>query len=102
MPTTPTLHPAATEDSLERLARRRAGAKLGWYVHASVYVLVNLLLATLSLASGRHWAVFPALGWGLGLAVHGVVVFFVASGGLHERMVQAERDRLQAARGVRP
>lgn len=96
------LHHADAQDPVERLARKRAGAKLGWYVHASVYVLVNLLLATLSLASGRHWAVFPALGWGLGLAVHGVVVFFVASGGLHERMVQAERDRLQAARGVRP
>ena len=40
---------------LERLARKRAGAKLGWYIHASVYIAVNLLLAALSAASGRHW-----------------------------------------------
>ena len=53
-------HPTA--DPIERLARRRAGAKLGWYLHASVYILVNLLLVTLSVASGRHWAVFPAVG----------------------------------------
>lgn len=82
-------------DPIERLARKRAGAKLGWYMHAGVYLLVNLLLVTLSASSGRHWAVFPALGWGIGLAVHGAVVFLVAGGSdLHERMVQAERDRI--------
>ncbi len=26
------------EQDLERIARRRAGAKLGWYIHATVYV----------------------------------------------------------------
>ena len=62
---------------LERLARKRAGAKMGWYIHATVYIAVNLLLAMLSAMSGRNWAVFPAFGWGIGLAVHGVVVFLV-------------------------
>jgi hypothetical protein len=33
------------------------------------------LLALLSAMSDRHWAVFPAFGWGIGLAIHGVVVF---------------------------
>jgi hypothetical protein len=92
------LHATTTDDpleGLERLARRRAGAKLGWYIHASVYVLVNLLLLTLSYSSGRHWALFPLLGWGMGLLVHGVVVFLVTGGaGLYERMVQAERKHL--------
>lgn len=84
-------------EALERLAQRRARAKMGWYAHASVYLLVNLLLVTLSASSGRHWAVFPALGWGLGLLVHGVSVFLLASGSdLHERLVQAERDRIFA------
>ena len=36
-----------TTDPIERLARRRAGAKMGWYIHASVYLLVNLLLVAL-------------------------------------------------------
>ena len=35
-------------DALDRLAQRRAKAKMGWYMHASVYLLVNLLLVTLS------------------------------------------------------
>lgn len=87
-----------TQD-LEQLARKRAAAKLGWYVHAAVYLAVNLVLAALSAASGKHWAVFPALGWGVGLLAHGAVVFIVTGGaGLHERLVQQERERLQLQR----
>ena len=81
-------------DSIERQARRRAGAKMGWFIHAFVYLAVNLVLAVLSAASGRHWAVYPALGWGLGLAIHGIVVFLVAGGGLYERLVAHERRQL--------
>jgi hypothetical protein len=84
---------------LERLARKRAGAKMGWYIHATVYIAVNLLLALLSAMSDRHWALFPAFGWGIGLAVHGLVVFLVTGGaGLHERLVQQERKRLTLQR----
>jgi hypothetical protein len=89
-------------DNIERLARRRAGAKLGWYIHAGVYIAVNLLLALLSAMSDRHWAVFPAVGWGIGLAIHGVVVFVLTGGGgLHDRLVQQERERLSAQRDAR-
>lgn len=89
-----------TRNPLERLARRRAHAKLGWYTHACVYVIVNLALVAMAAASGRNWAIFPALGWGLGLAIHGAVVFVLAGGtDLHERMVQVERERI--ARGGR-
>jgi hypothetical protein len=86
-------------DDLERTARRRAGAKLGWFIHATVFVLVNLMLAALAASSGRNWAIFPAFGWGLGLAIHGVVVFVLTGGaGLHDRLLQRERDRLQLQR----
>lgn len=89
------LFPDHSRDPMERLARRRAHAKLGWYTHACVYVLVNLVLVAISAASGRNWAIFPALGWGLGLAIHGAMVFVLAGGtDLHERMVQAERDHI--------
>ena len=86
-------------NDLERLARRRAGAKLGWYIHAAVYLAVNLMLAFLASMGDRNWAIYPALGWGLGLAIHGAVVFLVTGGaGLHERLVQQERKRLQLQR----
>lgn len=81
--------------TLEREARRRAGAKLGWYIHAGVYLCVNTLLAVLSAMSDRSWAIYPALGWGLGLAIHGVVVFFVTGGGgVYQRLLEQERTRV--------
>ena len=87
------------DTQLEALARKRASAKLGWYIHALVFILVNLLLATLSYSSGRHWAIFPFLGWGVGLAVHGAVVFFITGGsGLHEKLLQQERERITLQR----
>lgn len=92
--------PTSMQDTrLEQLARKRADARLGWYIHATVYIIVNLMLAALSAMSDRHWAVFPAFGWGIGLAVHGLVVFLVTGGaGLHERLVQQERQRLALPR----
>jgi len=84
---------------IERLARRRAAAKLGWYIHAIVYITVNLMLALLAASSGRNWAIYPIVGWGIGLAIHGAVIFLVTGGaGLHERLVQRERNRLQLQR----
>jgi hypothetical protein len=79
------------------MARRRARAKVGWYTHATVYIAVNSVLALMSTFRGQHWAVFPALGWGLGLAIHGAVVFLV-SGRLYQRLLQQERNRLSLQR----
>lgn len=88
--------PSLPDANLERTARRRAGMKLGWYIHAGVYLAVNLLLAVLSARSGHGWAVYPALGWGLGLAIHGIVVFVVAGAGAYEGLVERERRHLRA------
>jgi hypothetical protein len=92
---------ALNPEQIERLARKRAGAKLGWYTHAAVYVVVNLFLFALSPYGFGHrvWSVYPLLGWGLGLALHGISVFLLGAGGdLRERMVQKERERLQRER----
>ena len=90
--------PLRDAQRLDRLAHRRARAKLGWFIHAAVYAAVNAGLVALSLGSGRHWAVYPLLGWGLGLFFHGLAVWAFAPGGsLMGRMVERERARLQAA-----
>ncbi len=87
-----------TQD-LDRIARKRAAAKMGWYIHAFVFLAINLLLAVLSASSGRHWVVFPFFGWGLGLAIHGIVVFVLTGGaGLHDKLVARERERLSLQR----
>lgn len=92
--------PLPAHDPIERQARRRAGARMGWYVHATVFLAVNAVLAALSLSAGRHWAVYPAMGWGLGLLIHGLVVWLVlGGGGLQERLIAQERERLLRERG---
>jgi hypothetical protein len=87
---------SADPDHLERLARRRASAKMGWYFHAFVYVLVNLLLILLATSNGQNWYMYPLLGWGLGLLIHGAAVFLVApGGGLYDRVLERERKSLR-------
>ena len=85
-----------TED-IEARARRRVSMKMGFYIHAAVYVIVNLGLFAISAMSGRgHWTFWPLAGWGLGLAIHGIVTFVNLRGeGLRERMVQDEIERLR-------
>ena len=92
-------------DEIERIARKRAGAKLGWFIHAAVFVVVNLFVFSMSqYAFGtRPWSVKPLLGWGLGLALHGISVWFLgAGGGLRERLVQREREALLREQDRRP
>ncbi|HWI84454.1 2TM domain-containing protein [Ramlibacter sp.] len=89
------MRPLSPED-LERLAHKRAGAKLGWYLHAAIYLVVNLFLTVLAFVFGYTWTIYPVLGWGLGLAFHGIAVFFLGAGaGVRERLVRRERERLQ-------
>jgi len=92
-----TLH--LSEAELERLARKRAGMRAGWMIHGAVFVAVNALLAFLALSAGRTWAIYPFLGWGLGLAIHGAVVLAALPGsGWMEDLVARERARLSARR----
>jgi hypothetical protein len=95
---TATMAPQLSPEEIDRLARKRASAKLGWYTHACVYVVVNAFwLLSSYFGIGMHrWNVFPSLGWGLGLALHFISVFVLGKGsGLRESMVERERDRIQ-------
>ena len=84
-------------DTLERRARRRVARKMGFYTHATVFVLVNLgLFAVNAMTGGRHWAQFPLLGWGLGLVIHGAVTFIGLQGdGWRQAMLQREIEALR-------
>jgi hypothetical protein len=82
---------------LDRIARRRASAKLGFLIHASVYFIVNLALFTINdhFTPSYSWFLWPLGGWGIGLAIHGLAVLLAGTvSGIRERMVQAERRRL--------
>jgi hypothetical protein len=89
------------DDPLLQRARKRVKLKMGFAVHLLVYLLVNGGLALLALAQGRWWGwqAGPLLGWGLGLAIHGVVTFVNLQGdGLRERLLDQEVKRLRERR----
>ena len=50
---TRTDHTPTPNDPLDRAARRRVRAKLGWFQHAAVYLAVNALLIGLSWRNGQ-------------------------------------------------
>jgi hypothetical protein len=57
-------------------ARKRVQALKGFYIHAVTYVLVNIGLFVINLMTGGGWWFFwPLIGWGIGLAAHGLNVF---------------------------
>ncbi len=51
---------------------RAKEGRISFYVHATVYVLVNILLIIINLvfASQFLWFFFPLIGWGIGLTMH--------------------------------
>jgi len=88
------------DDDLARRARKRVSMKMGFYVHLLVYVLVNAGLYLLNLVKGGgSWHLWPLAGWGIGLAIHGIVTFIGLQGdGLRERMLASEIEHLKGRR----
>ena len=83
-------------DSIEARAYRRVRRKLGFYMHARVFVLVNLGLYAINEFSGRHRGPVILWGWALGLLIHGVFTFISLQGeGLRERMLREEIERMK-------
>ena len=93
-----------TSDEIDKLARKRAGAKLGWYIHLAVYIVVNtglFLASNLMFGHGRY-SLGPLLGWGIGVVFHGISVLLLGRGSaFRENMVARERERIERQqRGV--
>src|SRR5690606_29222276 len=94
------MHPAPessrNEEALDPLARKAASMKRGWTLHATVYLTMNLVLAALTLHHGRQWEVSTPVGWGLGLLIHGIVIWLaLPASGLYNWRPARERQCLQ-------
>src|SRR5690606_26207665 len=66
------------DDAAYHRARRRVRMLRGWYLHALVYacVIAGLWLVYAASGQGRYpWPLPATLGWGLGLGIHGMVVW---------------------------
>ncbi len=59
-------------------ARERAEAMQGFYIHLLVYFVVNGGLFLINWATkgadGGWWAIWPLMGWGVGLAIHALTI----------------------------
>ncbi len=75
----------------ESAARKKAKREAAFYRNLASYVLVNAFLVALNLLTspGNFWAIWPLLGWGIGVVSQAFGVFGDrASGGWQERRVQ--------------
>jgi fatty acid desaturase len=89
-----------TEDTNEyETARRYVRARRALREHALTYLIVMTILFLLDLAMGDGWWFYwPALGWGIGLALHTASVFGGwADGSAEEREIRRYMERHRPA-----
>lgn len=75
----------------EEQARKRVEEERAFYGNLASYLVVNTFLVALNVATGGYfWAVWPLLGWGIGVVTHAVGVFGLPSRarGWEERRVR--------------
>ena len=90
-------HYDRNDQSIEARAERRVRRKIGFFIHAFVFACVNggLFVAN-QVTGGGAWHMFPLLGWGFGLAIHGLVTFVSLQGeGYRRQMLQEEIARMR-------
>ena len=80
-------------------AKKRVQLLKSFYIHLTVYVLVNMMLFFINLMSdaGNWWFLYPLLGWGIGLAVHAISTFGFGlfSDDWEERKIKKYMDKEQ-------
>ena len=77
-------------------ATARAGAKYGFYIHLTAYILVNALLVGINLSQtpDNLWVKWPIGGWGIGIAFHALAVFVLPKGeSIKEKMIEKEMQK---------
>ena len=84
------------DEKLKSMAKQRAEFKQ----HLMVYVVVMCGLTAINAITSRvyWWVVWPALGWGIGIAFHGLTVYGRIGDSLEER----EYQRLKRRHGEDP
>lgn len=76
--------------------KKKVEMLLSFYTHLAVYLAVITLLTILNLtvAGDYFWAMWPMIGWGSGVIVHGLFTFVFNSGSsLKERLIEKEMQK---------
>ena len=66
-----------TNEDRYNKAQKRVEEIKGFYANLTSYVFVNIGLLVLNLVTSPNhlWFFWPLLGWGIGVAIHGMMVF---------------------------
>ena len=57
--------------------KKRVENLKAFYIHLTVYILVNLMLFFINISSdsSKLWFLYPLGGWGIGIVIHGLTTF---------------------------
>ncbi|KWU65227.1 histidine kinase [Bacillus mycoides] len=64
-------------DEVYLRAKKRMENLKAFYIHLTVYILVNLMLFIINISSdsSKLWFLYPLGGWGIGIVIHGLTTF---------------------------
>ena len=86
----------STNDPRES-AKRRVRARIGFVIHLSIYVIVNLGLFTIWRVTNAAypWFLWPLFGWGVGVVSHAIALVFGPDSAFEEQAIEREMARHQ-------
>ena len=83
-------------------AKKRVKEKKGFYLHLGYYLSImgSLVLINMFNFRGTFWFVYPAIGWGISLVIHYLVVFGAPwmtfwDNNWEEKAIQKEMEKLE-------
>ena len=82
-------------------ARNRVKKKVEFRSHLVSYLVVMAFLFGINILTSNYmWVMWPALGWGLGLAFHGFEAYgVIADKDKKEEMIEREMQRMELKEG---
>ena len=92
-----------SEEEIRKLAAFRVYKKRGFFIHLTVYIVINIFLVIIWAVTGSisgfwfPWFIFPLAGWGVGLLFHCMSVFVFPKGGSdwEQKEIEKEMDKLR-------
>ena len=92
-----------SEQELYEKAKKRVEEKKGFFIHFTIYILVNILLVLIwafPAGGGYPWFLWPLGGWAIGLLFHFLGVFvFSKETGWEKRELEKEVEKLKKGQG---
>jgi len=85
-----------TNQDLYANAKKKVEARISFFTHLGVYLAVITLLTILNLtvAGDYFWAMWPMIGWGSGVIIHGLLTFVFKPGtAMKDRLIEQEMQK---------